>query len=459
MLEMDYRNLFYKCKEVFCFSNILASIITIIPINENCFVLIIRCLIFLFCFVEWYLFTIDFFSLQREEKKQLSELLSKPTTIFTPYLVFCVCGAIKKEKKKRLLLLISKTIITFAPLIIGFIYYTLHPLIIPNRLENTYQYRDLMIYSIICYIFTCGIAFYYVLNLSGFLKKNIGVAFLSIFIFIWYLFGIIYFLLDNYGGQSFVFNSNLYNAIAYDHIVEDNINLSDWQKDAVKEIIGTDMLNLETLDLKVNGQKLILSNKKIGRDWASYYYDELEKKYNRYYILSVSPFQLKESDVTDFLPQMNYMDFIKKKYLLVKVRLYQVGTIASPLKQMIQKEDVYEFNDVSNEKIIYLIFDNDNYLNYNISSSNMSVYIFQECLSESNTLLDSTLNTFIVDTNNKSSMRITDYLYYSMTVISTLGFGDITPNNEVVKILTIFESFAGLITMGLFLSKIFDKTK
>jgi hypothetical protein len=47
------------------------------------------------------------------------------------------------------------------------------------------------------------------------------------------------------------------------------------------------------------------------------------------------------------------------------------------------------------------------------------------------------------------SLSHTDALYFAMTIFSTVGFGDITPQNEVARIATTIQMTAGLLVLGL----------
>lgn len=66
------------------------------------------------------------------------------------------------------------------------------------------------------------------------------------------------------------------------------------------------------------------------------------------------------------------------------------------------------------------------------------------------------ISDMIISNNRQSSNSLFDYIYYSAVVITTIGFGDITPISMLVRTLTVIEAFIGLIIMGLFLAKAFE---
>ncbi|EHU1211623.1 potassium channel family protein [Acinetobacter baumannii] len=49
---------------------------------------------------------------------------------------------------------------------------------------------------------------------------------------------------------------------------------------------------------------------------------------------------------------------------------------------------------------------------------------------------------------------LTSSLYFTFVTITTLGYGDILPNNELTRILVIFLSFGGVVLTGLFLNSL-----
>lgn len=58
-------------------------------------------------------------------------------------------------------------------------------------------------------------------------------------------------------------------------------------------------------------------------------------------------------------------------------------------------------------------------------------------------------STTVTDPNS-----LTSSLYFTFVTITTLGYGDILPNNELTRILVIFLSFGGVVLTGLFLNSL-----
>ena len=54
----------------------------------------------------------------------------------------------------------------------------------------------------------------------------------------------------------------------------------------------------------------------------------------------------------------------------------------------------------------------------------------------------------------KEPLTIIQSGYFSIVTITTLGYGDITPQTESARILTAIEAFLGIVTIGLFLNAV-----
>lgn len=65
-----------------------------------------------------------------------------------------------------------------------------------------------------------------------------------------------------------------------------------------------------------------------------------------------------------------------------------------------------------------------------------------------------------VDTNSNSyNLNIFDSFYYSVVTFSTLGYGDITPNTELLKFLAGSEALLGALTIGLLIAGFSNKNR
>ena len=52
-----------------------------------------------------------------------------------------------------------------------------------------------------------------------------------------------------------------------------------------------------------------------------------------------------------------------------------------------------------------------------------------------------------------------DFLYFSAVTITTLGYGDILPNSNIVRLLVMMEALFGVFFAGIFVSSLFIKNR
>lgn len=219
----------------------------------------------------------------------------------------------------------------------------------------------------------------------------------------------------------------------------------------------------------IDGHDIILGNQKIGDGWASFHYEQLINQYNAFYIADVTPIKLDKSNLIkrQIVVGKNYIDILSKDYILVKVYVYNTDLVNDYIYNIFGEkswgQSIIEMDytslidpDTRNVKELNLIFEKNNYENYQVCTAHLTVNIFLNCLSESNVFLDDTINTFSM-LDSERSESIIDYLYYSAVVIMTWEFGDIVPLSLQIRIMTIIEAFLGLLVMGFFLAKAFER--
>lgn len=55
---------------------------------------------------------------------------------------------------------------------------------------------------------------------------------------------------------------------------------------------------------------------------------------------------------------------------------------------------------------------------------------------------------------SQEQLSFIDSIYFSVVTITTLGYGDITPKNDITKVLTALEAFSGIVIIGIFLNSV-----
>ncbi|NBC68003.1 hypothetical protein GT003_03225 [Paenibacillus sacheonensis] len=78
-------------------------------------------------------------------------------------------------------------------------------------------------------------------------------------------------------------------------------------------------------------------------------------------------------------------------------------------------------------------------------------------IAASHTLPDGKFLELYVGINGYASYHIEDFWYFSAITITTLGFGDITPNSGPVKTAVTVETLLGVLLIGIYVSGVRTK--
>ena len=365
----------------------------------------------------------------------------------------------RKEVFKRNIL---KTVILVFPIIMGFIQKILSHFIISDK-ESLHLSQLGLLYILLVLI--SSLIFVVLLVRfsikSGFWIKGWVSLILALYMFIAYSFSLIFYIGDYYPvskGDGFSFSEKIGNEILVRNVLTDfEKELHPFQENDITKIITEKQNKIGYTVIDVEGNELNITSDKIGEYWAGYYYLDLRKKYNLFSILSMSDFEFTHDSFIDSYSSIDYNEFLNGNYKLLKIALYNLplerldGTI---LKDKSNGEGLDQYV----EEYMYLIVAEENLINYLVFESQRNHHILLgELLAFSNVLLDDTITEINMIINEGISKSLFDYFYYSFVVITTLGFGDITPISELFRVLTILEAILGLIIMGLFLAKVFER--
>lgn len=365
-------------------------------------------------------------------------------------------------------LFISKFALFLIPLLMSWGYSCLAKIVMyPNGLINSSQIVVIESIFIIISSIVFAIVIIWNTRVSGFFDKYWVSLILCCYLLLWFIFGLVFYSIDynmvaTYYPK-FSFSESLLKEIQARNIISDNeYKLEGSQEDAVRAIFKDNENEIDYLPVQIDGKKVIVSNQKIGSNWAGYYYENLIKKYNAFDIRDIKEVKLNEDclESRDVSYEKNYLEYFNKDYLLVTIKLFnsdEKNVFRNGTSECILFEKYYSDYKYRNaeQRDLYLIFEKSNFQNYIITKSKLSVNILKDCLAASNTFEDDSIVDFNMKARNGSSSVI-DYLYYSAIVITTLGFGDITPIAIEIRLLTMLEVFLGLLIMGLFLAKAFD---
>lgn len=363
-----------------------------------------------------------------------------------------------KEVFKRNIL---KTIVLFFPIIMNFIHKILSSFIISHK-EKLHSSQLGLLY--ILFVLISSLIFVVLLvrfsMKSGFWIKGWVSLILALYMFIAYSFSLIYYIGDYYSVSNvdgFSFSEKLENEIlARNVLIDFDKDLHPFQENNITKIITEKQNKIGYTVIDVEGNDLNITSDMIGENWANYYYSDLIKNYNLFSILSMSDFEFTQDSFIKSYSNIDYNKFLNGNYKLLKIALYKLPSEdlnGSILKDKSNGEGLDQYV----EKYMYLIVAEENLTNYLIFESQRNHYILlNELLEFSNVLLDDTITDINMIIHEGISKSFFDYFYYSFIVITTLGFGDITPVSQLFRSLTVLEAVLGLIIMGLFLAKVFE---
>lgn len=129
----------------------------------------------------------------------------------------------------------------------------------------------------------------------------------------------------------------------------------------------------------------------------------------------------------------------------------------SPTKGPIWWVTLYDFQ--SNPMLNFQIYRNaqlkELLSQYALESGNYSIELLPTLIESSLNYPDHDYNIFVDIQDGNYEYAINDFLYFSAVTITTLGYGDILPNNANIRFWVMVESFSGVTLLGLFISSFF----
>lgn len=367
----------------------------------------------------------------------------------------------KKTNIKEVLIgNIIKTVILIFPILMDIIHKVLSDIVITDEISNSSQLGLLyVLFILISSLIFIGLLVRFSMKMGFWIKGWISLIF-ALYIFIAYSFSLIYYIGDYYSvsnGNGFSFSEKIGNEILVRNVLNDfEKELDYFQESSIEKIINEKQNKIGYTVIDVEGNELNITSDMIGKGWADFYYNDLIKNYNLFSILDITDLKFTQDSFIEAYSNVDYNEFINGNYKLLKIILYKTPSKelnGSILKDKYNGEGLAQYA----EKFMYLIVSEDNLTNYLVLESQRNNYILlNELLAFSNVLLDETINEINYIINEGSSKSFIDYFYYSSVVITTLGFGDITPVSKLFRLLTVLEALLGLIIMGLFLAKVFE---
>jgi voltage-gated potassium channel len=288
-------------------------------------------------------------------------------------------------------------------------------------------------------------------------RKIIVLSLVAGYFFLWFGFGLIYKILaNNTDGQAFSFN--------------EDVRLQAIAKEAYSQLEGN--VNLHTLNQLIGGpdsqrfaqvfihhgddSQTVYGLKPIGGHWAMFYSELLARKGITHYTIKALPPAVYPLDPE--VSQITYLSYANPEAFLPmpKSSPYLLELFSGPNIIPTNQDDFSKLKIVSRHNIwlIHPPFFYDIYEEYIMA---YNIGLLPESLQNSMVFLDDFPNRLTAIIEGRRSYPLLDFLYFSAVTITTLGFGDIVPNNTTVRVLVMFEAFLGLLIVGGLVSLLFNR--
>jgi len=295
--------------------------------------------------------------------------------------------------------------------------------------------------------------------------RNKAILTFVIYIFIWFWFGCFFFYQAQRGNDSyFSFNNNKSNV---DVVVKELIDEGKIQKNErqdINKIIENNEGNIEYKKLKVDNKEVLFTVDEIGEDWGMFYDSRLSLNGYTHYDLNINGEKIKLSEdlVFSYRDTKKWSDFVGKEFIKVDLYLYKLDKDSEGTVFHIRNSKKYQQNIGVKEKpskVYTLLLDEKGLENFlNILKNNEYANLYN-LLSASHTLLDTTC-CYTYDASKRLVYRpLSDFLYFSAITITTVGYGDISPNNNLARNAVMIEVLLGVIVIGVFVTFITNDRK
>ena len=312
-----------------------------------------------------------------------------------------------------------------------------------HKIDITYQVFCLIMYPL---IYT-ALIFSLLLKYKSFMHKNRTYFVLVAYLVTWIWFGYFYHYYSIRNDNSFVINErqNSKNVL---YGLSKNKTISSGQEDSLKKILDEKLYLKNVYPLPIDKYENYLADNQIGVSWGRFYEEKLVNEGFTQYTLNILP-DLKIIDKTILTANNDDFDWyslVGQSYYQVEVNLYKEGKSEMFLKYVqaknIQKKPAYK---------VVLLLKKDELISFTntVYQERKPLYYL---LGKSHTLIGDEIFIIRNAINGSTAQPIIDYLYFSAVTITTLGYGDMTPDAEIVRVFIMIESFLGVILMGLFIT-------
>lgn len=172
-----------------------------------------------------------------------------------------------------------------------------------------------------------------------------------------------------------------------------------------------------------------LKGSEIGGEWADFYYNMFKELGITHYKYNKISMMTQGNTFSDGV--VNYYYIFS---LYIENEIFSFGLTN------------FNINATENKKydLVFKIFLKVAHNKIEGDNSKYIPYKFSDIFKKSEWFIDDSVVKYNRIMNGKYVYPLIDFLYFSAVTITTLGYGDILPNNSVVRKIVIFESFFGI---------------
>lgn len=320
-----------------------------------------------------------------------------------------------------------------------------------NKLEFIFT---AIIYPIIYFFFIVYRFKYF----KGWILKHKKSICFFIYIFIWLWFGCSYYYISQaVNKNNFIFNerAKLENVV---NGVMTTEKYYDSQEGYVRNIIKNNEYEKNILALKKGKDNINLTQNPVGENWGGFYKEKFLEEGYTHFSFNVLPYKFKLTlDYLNTYEDTNkWSVYVNKEYFVIKLNIYKVYDDNNKITlRYIEDEESFlqKFNkNKSNFATYTLLLEENSFRTYNEALKSHPYKSLDYLIASSNVLLGNDNLDISSAIESYSYFTLEDFLYFSAVTITTLGYGDILPNNTIIRNLVMIESMLGVIVSGIYVS-------
>ncbi|MBO7746359.1 two pore domain potassium channel family protein [Paenibacillus sp. MWE-103] len=283
-----------------------------------------------------------------------------------------------------------------------------------------------------------------------------------LYLYVWIWFGsYYYYMADRTMGDDFVFSEQAEIQTTLRGIYADE-RYDDADEYRLKEILEKGQYKKDYLKLDADAY---LTRDETGADWGGIYENQFAREGYAYYTFRKAAEPLVVStDRLDFDDLPAWRTELGKRYAEVDVALYKGDGTADgtghEVRYAEEAGDRASAADGGPAKTLKLYFAEGDYERYmQIFANAKQDRRLGDLIAASHTLPDGKFLELYVGMNGYTNYRVEDFWYFSAITITTLGFGDITPNSGPVKVGVMIETLLGVLLVGIYVSLVSHKKR